>query len=171
MNQAEFRNDAPAEYADAWHSGGDVVTVLHLRAENDVNGNPRRCFVGVDGLGHVVAVQDEGYAGTHDWVRAAYVAGIYPLSIRVPAGEYADYMRRVELNRGRFGIVKREDAKAAGWLTDDDGNVYAETGSIYSRRFTRRRAGQAIRREYSWTSGLVAIDLADAGMDAKDGAK
>ena len=39
------------------------MVVIKLNAGNDVNGNPRRVFVVLDGEGIVKAI-DEGYAGT-----------------------------------------------------------------------------------------------------------
>ena len=35
----------------------------HLRAPNDTNGNPRRCYVVYDDNGGVLDVIDEGYSG------------------------------------------------------------------------------------------------------------
>lgn len=39
------------------------ITVLHVCANNDVNGNPRRCFVIFDQMGRHVETLDEGYYG------------------------------------------------------------------------------------------------------------
>jgi hypothetical protein len=39
------------------------VMALHLCADNDSNGNPRRCFVVLDKAGRHVETIDEGYAG------------------------------------------------------------------------------------------------------------
>lgn len=45
-----------------------MFVTQHLRAENDVNGNPRRVFVlyrvsSADHYAEMVGVEDEGYAG------------------------------------------------------------------------------------------------------------
>ena len=42
----------------------------HLRANNDVNGNPRRCFVIYDYDANIIDVIDEGYVGRPKWVSA-----------------------------------------------------------------------------------------------------
>ncbi len=38
------------------------MTILHLKAKHDANGNPRRLYVALDGE-DVVGVWDEGYVG------------------------------------------------------------------------------------------------------------
>lgn len=40
----------------------------HWRANNDVNGNPRRCYVVYAQTGHILDVIDEGYAGKPRWL-------------------------------------------------------------------------------------------------------
>ncbi len=43
--------------------------VQHLRAPNDVNGNPRRCYVIYSDDATILDVIDEGYVGRPMWVR------------------------------------------------------------------------------------------------------
>ena len=47
----------------------EIVTVLHLRAPLDTNGNPRRLYLGINDVGVVVKVHDEGYGSYPSWVR------------------------------------------------------------------------------------------------------
>lgn len=42
------------------------VVILHLKATNDYNGNPRRCFAVLTTAGRLVEVHDEGYNGDQD---------------------------------------------------------------------------------------------------------
>lgn len=59
---------------------------IHLDAGNDQNGNPRRCYVCIDGVS--VRVIDEGYLG----IEAAHKAGMpreyWPLTIATTPREY-----------------------------------------------------------------------------------
>ena len=54
-----------------------MILYFSLAANNDTNGNPRRCFVVIDGAkGAIIAVQDEGYAGDRirdTWPDARYL--------------------------------------------------------------------------------------------------
>lgn len=60
-----------------------------LRARNDINGNPRRCFVVMDGRGAILDVIDEGYGG---WPREC--RGLIELpEINVSAKEYASFLK------------------------------------------------------------------------------
>lgn len=90
------------------------VIALHLCAKNDVNGNPRRCFVVLDARGRTVETIDEGYAGegalysrwpmfnwhslrrhlgvSPDLMQAGWV--VYPHRVDVTATEYNCAMRR-----------------------------------------------------------------------------
>lgn len=43
--------------------------VLHLAADNDRNGNPRRCFVIFDEEGRTIETIDEGYEGDRAWIK------------------------------------------------------------------------------------------------------
>lgn len=86
------------------------VTVLHCRADNDVNGNPRRCFVVFDHMGRHVETLDEGYNGEgilhvrYPWTswHALHRYGfaepaqytVYPTSIDVSPSEYKRMLRR-----------------------------------------------------------------------------
>lgn len=40
------------------------VTALRIAADNDRNGNRRRCWIVFDGDGNTIAAVDEGYEGT-----------------------------------------------------------------------------------------------------------
>lgn len=56
-----------------------MARILHICAENDVNGNPQRLYALMDGdSGKILASWDEGYRGHHavpgPWRRDAYNA-------------------------------------------------------------------------------------------------
>ena len=60
----------------------------HLRAENDRNGNPGRCFALYASDGSIVAVLDEGYRGT-----PKECLGLVQLpSVEISRGEYRDWL-------------------------------------------------------------------------------
>jgi len=44
-----------------------VSSIIHAKTTNDPNGNPRRCFVLLNGLGQTLAVVDEGHLGRTAW--------------------------------------------------------------------------------------------------------
>jgi hypothetical protein len=44
-----------------------VSSIIHAKTTNDPNGNPRRCFVLLNGLGQTLAVVDEGFLGLTAW--------------------------------------------------------------------------------------------------------
>jgi hypothetical protein len=86
------------------------VTFLHLCADNDVNGNPRRCFVVTDHQGRHVETLDEGYSGEGE-LQARYPWAswhalsrlgfdeparftVYPQRIDVSPSEYKRALRR-----------------------------------------------------------------------------
>ena len=74
----------------------EIVTVLHLRAPNDSNGNPRRLYLGINDVGVVVRVHDEGYAGHPEWVKAwMNNDGIsrWPVEITTTPKEYSAFLR------------------------------------------------------------------------------
>lgn len=55
--------------------------VLHLAAENDINGNPKRVFVVYDDTGNIVETINEGYIGASAWYKKypnAISLGRYP---------------------------------------------------------------------------------------------
>ena len=56
------------------------LLALHMRAPNDTNGNPRRCYVVMTRDGAIVQAVDEGYSG---W-QAVCQAG-YPNAVQGPA--------------------------------------------------------------------------------------
>jgi hypothetical protein len=80
----------------------DITTVLHKCATNDVNGNPRRVWVGVNQFGHILRVEDEGYAGRPDWVREASDRGVWDVHIEVTVKDYRETLkagRRIDAAR------------------------------------------------------------------------
>lgn len=70
-----------------------IVTVIHACTQNDINGNPRRCYVGLDCAGHPVRVTDEGYVGRPDWVRELSDRGVWDFRLTVTPGQYRDLMK------------------------------------------------------------------------------
>ena len=140
----KHRESDPATYADGWHTGGRVVACVHLRADRDPSGNPRRVFVGIDKAGQVIAVADEGYRGTPGWVHDLQAAGTYYVSFDTEVAEYTRQLERIERNRGRFALVKGGDEP-------NDANIYA-------RAWTRDRARRLARAEYAWADGLTIVD-------------
>ena len=86
------------------------VVIIHAKADNDRNGNPRRCFVVLDHAGRLVETIDEGYSGTGElsmrwpWTNwhnlrdegfdepSNYTC--YPVALDVPPAEYRRLMRR-----------------------------------------------------------------------------
>jgi len=82
------QNDRPAPARPA-----GIVAVLHECTTNDTNGNPRRLFTGVNAHGHIVKVEDEGYAGRPEWVRELADAGVWDVHVRVAPGHYRDRLK------------------------------------------------------------------------------
>jgi len=72
------------------YAPGDIV--LHLCAENDVNGNPRRCYVVIGPDGAVVAVHDEGHIGHHAW-RIEHPTAVEGPEINITPGEYRAWLK------------------------------------------------------------------------------
>lgn len=70
------------------------VSVLHLCTKNDVNGNPRRLYVGLNSNGHVVRVTDEGYEGRPSWVRALSDRGVWDVRIEITPKAYREWKKR-----------------------------------------------------------------------------
>jgi hypothetical protein len=86
------------------------VTFTHLCADNDVNGNPRRCWIVTDHQGRHVETLDEGYVGEgqlqarYPWTswHALHSYGfaeptqhtVYPQRIDVSPSEYKRMLRR-----------------------------------------------------------------------------
>ncbi len=63
----------------------------HIKAQNDVNGNPRRCFVFYSAEGAILNVIDEGYGG-----HPRECDGVVQLpSINVSVSEYRAFLRVV----------------------------------------------------------------------------
>lgn len=42
-----------------------TVSIIKLNAGNDINGNPRRVWVGISPEGNISGAWDEGYEGRH----------------------------------------------------------------------------------------------------------
>jgi hypothetical protein len=61
------------------------MTIVHLCAKNDLNGNPQRLYALTDEAGLILASWDEGYRGHHavpgPWRDAAYNAERQPISV------------------------------------------------------------------------------------------
>lgn len=98
------------------------VSVLHVCAPNDVNGNPRRCYVVTSHEHGFVETIDEGYEGEaalysrYPWFhhRAAERLGLKPAyahRVDVSASEYKREMRR-EGFQGTERIRDRADRYA-----------------------------------------------------------
>ena len=70
------------------------MTVLWLRAKNDTNGNPRRCYLIIDGDNNAIDCIDEGYRGDsgvskkYSW----YKGGCLPIEVQ-PA-EYRAWIKQ-----------------------------------------------------------------------------
>ena len=69
---------------------------LHLRANNDVNSNPRRCYVVFSASGNFVETIDEGYQGDY-LLKQRYRELIQLTTVEVPAKEYRSFL---SMNRG-----------------------------------------------------------------------
>lgn len=146
---SHMRNLAPATYADGYHNGGRVVTVIQLCAPHDPNGNPRRVFVGFTDQGHVAAIADTGYGNGPAWYTECRARGLSATSYATTAAEYNHQLRRIENNRGAFGLFGTTDGRV---------DVYP-----FARFYTRARANHARRTYYLWmTDATVAPLVADA---------
>jgi len=106
------------------------VTVTHLCADNDVNGNPRRCFIVIDRAGRLVEVLDEGYVGEgelharYPWTswHALHAYGfespadhtVYPTRINSTPSEYKRMLRRDpdERTAGIRAMADRNERRA-----------------------------------------------------------
>jgi hypothetical protein len=76
---------------DGWRwTDSPIAAIVHARAKNDRNGNPRRVFVALDESGHVLAADDEGYAGSPGWVRECHGRGLWELPLDVTPGQYRE---------------------------------------------------------------------------------
>jgi hypothetical protein len=69
--------------------------IQHVKAPNDRNGNPRRCYVVYgDIVGDLLAVYDEGYQGRHampEFVREGFNMWLEP--VNVSASEYKRFLK------------------------------------------------------------------------------
>lgn len=64
-----------------------MTTVINLNAGNDVNGNPRRLLVIIDGAGSIIDVIDEGYLGVAGALKEAGYQEIMAVQAFVPRFE------------------------------------------------------------------------------------
>lgn len=67
----------------------DPVLYQHVRANNDVNGNPRRAFIVYAADGTVLDVIDEGYAGPPAWLRELHQLPTFSVTVT----EYKNWLR------------------------------------------------------------------------------
>lgn len=81
------------------------VVILHVRADSDRNGNPRRAFVVLTTSGRHVETIDEGYGGEtpmrarypwfdHGTADALNLRNAYPVTIDAAPSEYKRWIRR-----------------------------------------------------------------------------
>lgn len=125
---------------------------VRLSAENDNNGNPRRCYVVMDDEGKAIEVIDEGYEGR------SIVTGKYPgaqegPTIHVKVGEYREWIafqrekdKQEKLRQKRL-IAQRN--KANGLLND------------LLREARRIASGHTPQRELHDTIRDLTIHMAD----------
>lgn len=64
----------------------------HVKAPNDRNGNPQRCYVLFDGQGTIRGVFDEGYAGGPQH-NGLWEGAIEIYSVEVSVKEYKSFIR------------------------------------------------------------------------------
>lgn len=70
------------------------LSVLHLKAPNDPNGNPRRLFVVVHPQKGIVLTVDEGFAGIHSLVAVAPELRRHePITLPIDASTYRKLLR------------------------------------------------------------------------------
>lgn len=67
----------------------DILAWQHCRATNDVNGNPRRCYVVYDRRGNIADVIDEGYQGLPAQLRAV----VQLASVNITPSDYRALVR------------------------------------------------------------------------------
>jgi hypothetical protein len=94
------------------------VVVLHLRADNDHDGNPRRAFAVLNTAGRTVEVIDEGYGGeaqiprrwpwySHTLARRLGIQTAYAIPVYVTPSEYKRWLRHGEdLDTTSSDVVK-----------------------------------------------------------------
>jgi hypothetical protein len=100
------------------------VTVLHLCADNDRNGNPRRCFAVLEaGTGRHVETIDEDYIGEsalygrYPWFHSSValrheLVPAYAVRVDVAPAEYRRWMRREASPAGEVPSLDRIRARA-----------------------------------------------------------
>lgn len=73
-----------------------AASVIHLRANLDVNGNPRRAFAVFAAGGAFLGCIDEGYEGEQAlYAQFPEAREIWPVQVDVPVSEYKRFLRRI----------------------------------------------------------------------------
>jgi hypothetical protein len=90
--------DDPSEQILLHNPTGEPVVVLHLRAKNDINGNPQRLWMVVSDEGRVLSVIDEGYSDLPEQYR-----DVPRITIDLRQGQYRDMLR---WGRSREGYTR-----------------------------------------------------------------
>lgn len=133
--------------AGGFHTADGTVTptiAATYSAVNDVNGNPRRVWVGYSDRGAILAASIVQYGNPPAWHRDARTQ--LP-SVVITPGEFRDWERRIEDNTGAYGLTDP---------TDDSGYVWA-------RYSTAARARRAITRDYAWHRPMTVCHVTVAG--------
>ena len=89
-----FRQSPGAFAANAAHKPNPIVSLMnliHLQAQNDTYGNPRRCFVLFDDKANVLGTWDEGYQGRN--CLPEHLRNMAAPVIKVQAAEYNKYVK------------------------------------------------------------------------------
>lgn len=87
--EAHVRNLSALVAEDISSTSHAPHSVQHLRAPNDGNGNPRRCYVIRSVGGITLTVIDEGYSGLPKWARSLVDLG----SVEVTASTYKAWLK------------------------------------------------------------------------------
>lgn len=74
------------------------MIAIHLRAKNDVNGNPQRCYLILDNDGDAVDAVDEGYMG-HGALKRHYADIRVGVTIEVTPAEYKSWLETFAAKR------------------------------------------------------------------------
>jgi hypothetical protein len=134
------------------------VLVLHVRADNDRNGNPRRCFVVLTPAGRLVSVIDEGYGGesvvhaafpwfAHTVARRLGLETCYAVPIYATPAEYRRWLR------------------AGGELLTE---VHADASQLAPDVVHARKLAERARRWSAVRDALVRVRQARAGHEHRE---
>lgn len=146
------------------------VVVLHLRADNDRNGNPRRCFVIMTTAGRLVEVHDEGYSGNQEvtarwpWFHHGYADDLkiepaYMVSVDIAPAEYRRWIRAGE-NRNAHRDDELPALRRLRQLGDRCAGFRAVVSALGEIR--RQRAVHAMRETRADDSHIAAQKNGDA---------